>query len=228
MKDECELKSYQIIIKEFRNMLSNGELKCGDKLPSERKMTDMFHLSRTSVREALRSLEMMGIVEKKHGEGNYIVDNAENSMIDVLSIMLIMNKGTMDDFMEFRKWIELGAIKNVIEYSSDEEIQQLKTYLKDYESHQTVYDRTQQDIAFHKAIVSLSKNPFFIYIFNAFSVLASTHLEQMLNKLTSNGKNSKQVNSIHQEHLDLLSAIEARDYKQAEKIVISHIITVHE
>ena len=228
MKDECELKSYQIIIKEFRNMLSNGKLKCGDKLPSERKMTDMFHLSRTSVREALRSLEMMGIVEKKHGEGNYIVDNAENSMIDVLSIMLIMNKGTMDDFMEFRKWIELGAIKNVIEYSSDEEIQQLKTYLKDYESHQTVYDRTQQDIAFHKAIVSLSKNPFFIYIFNAFSVLASTHLEQMLNKLTSNGKNSKQVNSIHQEHLDLLSAIEARDYKQAEKIVISHIITVHE
>ncbi len=228
MKDECELKSYQIIIKEFRNMLSNGELKCGDKLPSERKMTDMFHLSRTSVREALRSLEMMGIVEKRHGEGNYIVDNAENSMIDVLSIMLIMNKGTMDDFMEFRKWIELGAIKNVIEYSSNEEIHQLRAYLKGYENHQTVYDRTQQDIAFHKAIVSLSKNPFFIYIFNAFSVLASTHLEQMLNELTSNGKDSKQVNSIHQEHLDLLSAIEARDYKQAEKIVVSHIITVHE
>ena len=228
MKDECELKSYQIIIKEFRNMLSNGELKCGDKLPSERKMTDMFHLSRTSVREALRSLEMMGIVEKRHGEGNYIVDNAENSMIDVLSIMLIMNKGTMDDFMEFRKWIELGAIKNVIEYSSNEEIHQLRTYLKGYENHQTVYDRTQQDIAFHKAIVSLSKNPFFIYIFNAFSVLASTHLEQMLNELTSNGKDSKQVNYIHQEHLDLLSAIEARDYKQAEKIVVSHIITVHE
>ena len=50
----------------------------------------------------------------------------------------------------------------------------------------------------------------------------------MLNELTSNGKDSKQVNSIHQEHLDLLSAIEARDYKQAEKIVVSHIITVHE
>lgn len=228
MKNEQDLKSYQIIIKEFRNMLSSGELRCGDKLPSERKMTDLYHLSRTSVREALRSLEMMGIVEKRHGEGNYIVDNAENSMIDVLSIMLIMNKGTMDDFMEFRKWIELGAIKNVIEHSSDEEICELKTYLTGYEDHQTIYDRTQQDITFHKAIVGLSKNPFFIYIFNAFSVLASTHLEQMLNELTSDGKDNEQVNSIHQEHLALLSAIEDRNYTQAEQIIISHIITVRE
>ncbi|MFG6330450.1 MAG: FadR family transcriptional regulator [Lachnospiraceae bacterium] len=226
MKSEQEAKGYQIIIKELRNMLSNGELKCGDKLPSERKMTEMFQLSRTSVREALRSLEMMGIVEKRHGEGNYVVDHAESSMIDVLSIMLIMNKGTMDDFMEFRKWIELGAIKNVIEYSSDEEIDGLEAYLAGYEDHQTVHDRTQQDISFHKAIVGLSKNPFFIYIFNAFSVLAATHLEQMLHELTSNGRDRRRVDSIHQEHLDLLSAIRERDYEQAQKIATSHIITI--
>ncbi|MCQ4871889.1 GntR family transcriptional regulator, partial [Blautia producta] len=90
----------------------NGELKCGDKLPSERNMTTLFHLSRTSVREAHRAMEMIGIVEKRHGEGNYIVNNAESSLTDVLSIMLILNDGAIDEFMEFRKWIELGAVRS--------------------------------------------------------------------------------------------------------------------
>ncbi len=52
MEKESEPKGYQIIISELQKMLANGELKCGDKLPSERNMTTLFHLSRTSVREA--------------------------------------------------------------------------------------------------------------------------------------------------------------------------------
>ena len=107
MEKESEPKGYQIIISELQKMLANGELKCGDKLPSERNMTTLFHLSRTSVREALRAMEMIGIVEKRHGEGNYIVNNAESSLTDVLSIMLILNDGALDEFMEFRKWIEM-------------------------------------------------------------------------------------------------------------------------
>ena len=160
MEKESEPKGYQIIISELQKMLANGELKCGDKLPSERNMPTLFHLSRTSVREALRAMEMIGIVEKRHGEGNYIVNNAESSLTDVLSIMLILNDGALDEFMEFRKWIELGAVKSVIASSSEEEILSLDEKLSAYADSSSVHERTLKDIDFHKAIVCLSGNPF--------------------------------------------------------------------
>ena len=225
MEKESEPKGYQIIISELQKMLANGELKCGDKLPSERNMTTLFHLSRTSVREALRAMEMIGIVEKRHGEGNYIVNNAESSLTDVLSIMLILNDGALDEFMEFRKWIELGAVKSVIASSSEEEILSLDEKLSAYADSSSVHERTLKDIDFHKAIVWLSGNPFFISIFNAISALAVNHLETIIQRLTSDGKDSAKVDSIYQEHEMILNAIKKRDYTMAERFLDYHIQT---
>ena len=65
------VKVYEIIMKQIKDIVKSGELKRGDKLPSERDLALKLNVSRTSVREAIKALETLGLVQSKHGEGNY-------------------------------------------------------------------------------------------------------------------------------------------------------------
>ena len=113
----------------------------------------------------------------------------------------------------------------MIASSSEEEILSLDEKLSAYADSSSVHERTLKDIDFHKAIVCLSGNPFFISIFNAISALAVNHLETIIQRLTSNGKDSAKVDSIYQEHEMILNAIKKRDYTMAERFLDYHIQT---
>lgn len=219
--DKPELKGYQIIMNHLQQMITDGELKCGDKLPSERQMSEMFGISRSSVREALRALEMLGIVDKHQGGGNFIVNNVENSMMSILSTMFVLNHGKLEDFMEFRNYIELGAAKHVIEHASDIQIAGLCSLAEKYIYANDVYERTQCDMDFHKAIVKLSDNPFFIYTYNAISALTKPYLVAVTQFYMQKSKDLG--SSIHQEHLKIYESIKWRDYPEAEKILTYHL-----
>ena len=72
-------KVYEQVIEQIQESIFNGELKKGDKLPSERELSEQMRVSRTSIREALRVLETLGVVESKQGEGNFVCSNIKNS-----------------------------------------------------------------------------------------------------------------------------------------------------
>jgi len=75
-------KVYEQVIQQIKDMIADGTLKKGDKLPSERDMAAMFGVSRTAIREALRSLEMLGLTESRQGEGTFIaLSFAESKML---------------------------------------------------------------------------------------------------------------------------------------------------
>ena len=83
------IKVYEVIMEEIKDIVKKGELKSGEKLPSERELADKLEVSRTSVREALKALTMLGLIESKHGEGNFIKSNFENSLLEPLSIVFL-------------------------------------------------------------------------------------------------------------------------------------------
>ena len=68
-------KVYEQVIEQIQKNIMDGTFKKGDKLPSERELSEKMAVSRTSIREALRVLETMGVVESKQGEGNFIFSN---------------------------------------------------------------------------------------------------------------------------------------------------------
>ena len=70
-------KIYEKVIEQIKDMVKKGEIKSGDKLPPERDLAEQLQVSRTSVREALRSMEMLGLVESRQGGGNFIKNNLE-------------------------------------------------------------------------------------------------------------------------------------------------------
>ena len=90
-------KVYEQVIEQIQKNIMDGTFKNGDKLPSERELSEKMAVSRTSIREALRVLETMGVVESRQGEGNFICSNIEKSLLQPLSMMFKLNNGSWSD-----------------------------------------------------------------------------------------------------------------------------------
>ena len=73
-------KVYEQVIDQIKNMIDEGNLKKGDKLPSERSLVEQLKISRASIREALRALEVIGLIECRQGEGSYIRTNFQDNL----------------------------------------------------------------------------------------------------------------------------------------------------
>jgi GntR family transcriptional regulator, transcriptional repressor for pyruvate dehydrogenase complex len=99
------IKLYQGIVEQIETLLERGELKPGDQLPAERTLADQFQVSRASVREALRTLELLGIVETRAGGGTFVRQVAPDDLAKPLQ-SLIARGHTLSDVIEFRGVVE--------------------------------------------------------------------------------------------------------------------------
>ena len=80
-------KNYRLIIGQVKSAIIQGKLKVGDQLPPERALVELFNVSRSSVREALKGLEILGVVESQQGGGYYVVNDILPNMMNSLSLM---------------------------------------------------------------------------------------------------------------------------------------------
>lgn len=155
-------KVYEQVIEQIQESILIGELKKGDKLPSERELSDRMRVSRTSIREALRVLETMGVVESRQGEGNFICTNIEKSLIEPLSMIFKLNDGTWQNVLELREMLELQTVKIAAIKSTEEDCRELKAIVDDMKK-ETQQSSNKKEIVrldqkFHKKLVSMSKN----------------------------------------------------------------------
>ena len=97
------------VIEQIKGMLYEGTLKKGDKLPSERQMAEGLAISRSSVREALKELEIMGLIESRPGEGNFVKENFEDILYEPFSTIFLLKESNPEEIIELRKVIEQGC-----------------------------------------------------------------------------------------------------------------------
>jgi len=102
-------KLHQQVFEQIQNLIAEGELKPGDRLPSERDLGEMLQVSRNSIREAIRALEALGIIESRHGGGNYITSDISSGMLEPLSLTFRLHGGTFTDLLEVRRALENEA-----------------------------------------------------------------------------------------------------------------------
>lgn len=84
--------NHQYIVDEIKKMILYGQLKVGDKLPPERELAELYQVSRTSIREALKFLEAQGLLEIRQGDGNYIANHLEETSKDLLSLVFVFDE----------------------------------------------------------------------------------------------------------------------------------------
>lgn len=151
---------YVKVAHQIKRLIASGQLKPGDQLPTERQLEARLKVGRSSIREALRSLETMGLVVIRHGSGTYVTDaNAENLATE-LAAQIIKAEGDPADLMEARRLIEPEIAALAAQRARPEDLAALHEAVERMqgEAEANRGDR-EPDIAFHKALAKAAQNP---------------------------------------------------------------------
>lgn len=111
-----------MILNMITDEILSGNLKPGDKLPTEIELTESLGVGRNSVREAIKMLSSFGVIEVKMGAGTYIAKSMHGSILEPLMLSLAFEQGTSKELVDLRLMIEIGAAELAIDAASDEEI----------------------------------------------------------------------------------------------------------
>lgn len=139
MKKLSQSKVYLSIVKDIRQMITNDGLKQGDKIPSERELTERLKVGRSSVREALRSLELLGLIETRRGEGTFLGDFKNNQLIKLLGMFILEDPNVKNDITKTKKLLEKDIIRNICLLTDKEQLQALRK--NENEDSDILFDR---------------------------------------------------------------------------------------
>jgi len=107
-------KIFLEIVEKIKQLIDENHLGPGDKIPSERELSDRLKVGRSSVREALRSLELLGLIETKRGEGTYICDFRNHRLVEIFGAFVLQSHQARTDLENTIQLIETGAIADLI------------------------------------------------------------------------------------------------------------------
>ncbi|MCC3866930.1 FadR/GntR family transcriptional regulator [Terrisporobacter mayombei] len=222
-------KVYEEVIEQIQKNIIDGDLKKGDRLPSERELSELMNISRTSIREALRVLESMGVVESIHGEGNFICSNTEKSLLQPLSMMFKLNNGEYKDIFELRKVLEVENARLAAIRATDMDCRELLSIVKEMEEESKGANRNEilveLDKRFHNKVASMSKNCLIESLFNTASMLFERFIEDARSEIIQNDKADKFLLGQHHE---ICNKIIKKDEKEALKAMEAHMKYIEE
>ena len=217
-------KIYEQIVDQIGQLVAEGHLKPGDRLPSERELVERFQVSRASIREAISALEMMGLIEVRSGEGTYIRQVNIDSVVAPLAWMLFIEKDTDLELYEARKILEVQAAGLAAERAEEDEINEMFEALEvmrmDLQKQRLGEDA---DHNFHYAIARATHNKILFRLMNTISDTMRKTLKTSRSKLYED-KNTPE--KLYKEHYFLYEAIKNHDVERAQKLMLDHLVGV--
>ncbi|SHM29991.1 GntR family transcriptional regulator, transcriptional repressor for pyruvate dehydrogenase complex [Caldanaerovirga acetigignens] len=153
------VRLYETIIQQVMGMIDKGELKPGDKFPSERQLIEQLGVSRSILREAFRVLESRGIVESRPGGGRYLRKISGSSFMNFTSMDL--ERDALLDVIEAREIIEIRVVSLATKRATKEDIEKLMALDREFHGAGTSleeYREKDKDMAFHLALAEASHN----------------------------------------------------------------------
>src|SRR6185436_12124053 len=134
-------------------------LHAGTRLPSERELSRRLKVSRPSLREALRTLELMGVVDTRHGSGTQVADSGTNVLKAPLEFLFMLDRPSVADLAETRALLEIHLAGRAAERRTPADLAALQSALRDMKAHWSQPDAlTDPDVRFHQLIAAASHN----------------------------------------------------------------------
>lgn len=218
---------YEEIVDQIKELISKGNLHPGDKLLSERELAEHLCVSRASVREALRSLEMMGLLEIRPGEGTYIRDTNIKSIIEPLALMFLLEQDKARELLEVRKGLEVEAAGLAAARAQQENFDAMEKALKQMEQDLAVSNSGEEaDLRFHFAIAEASNNTMLMRLMNTIHDSMSQSLAATRKLWIANTKGTSE--RLFEEHQKIFEAIQKQDVVAARKTMYEHLLKVEE
>ena len=212
-------RAFEEVAIQIREQLSKGALKPGDRLPSERELAEQFSLSRNTVREALRSLEMSGILEFRKGAtgGAFVREGHSEAVVSGFSDLFRMGVIKPEDLIEARRIVGVEVTRLACQRATEADLEALEQNVAASEAAMAAEDvaqRVEINLAFHALLARAAKNPVLVILIDAL-IEVQSKLLQVLTP-TSNTK-------VIQSRKRLLRHLRARDEEEAVREMQAHL-----
>jgi len=213
-------RAYEDIVQQVLSLIEDGKLKRGDQLPSERELTETFKVSRTTVREAIRTLESMKLLQCRQGTGNYILASSEEALIQPLAAALFNKKDDIRDIFFIRKIVEPHVARLAAENAMPQEIEAMETILrKQRECIERGENIIETDSAFHNLMARATTNR----VMERLIVALIDLLKQSREDYLMENENDERAKRSLAGHRQILSAIKKGDTAAAQKSMLHHL-----
>lgn len=215
-------KTYQKIVEQIQNMIIDGTFKSGDKLPAERELTEQLQVSRSSLREGLKALEVLGLVESKQGEGSFITNKVGDTIIKSVSIAYKLNDGKIEDVLELRHSLEVYSVKKAIKSATDDQIKELERIVVNMKGVEDVQLEEELDILFHSKLIEITGNILVHIVSESVSDLIGPSIKAIREIYSDNDSEVREY-YFFQQHKDIVDAIREKDEAKAVRAVEEHL-----
>lgn len=208
------------IVQQIQEAIRSGRLRPGDRLPPERDLAERFGVSRVTVRDALRSLEVLGLIRIRVGAagGAFVTSPGAEIVGEGLTNLMLLSSLEPEEIAEARLILELGSVALATARATDEDLDQLRTMMKDAQSalDEGTYERGMS-LRFHLCLAQVAHNNAISLFTDSFRGPLSMHVIR---------KREPQESSFAQtvrEHQAIVKAIEQRDTAEAQRRMAEHL-----
>lgn len=223
------VSAHDAIVEHFRRLIGEGKLKPGDKLPSERDLAARLGVGRPALREALRELVSLGLLERTP-KGTYVNESFENGITDRITSLIVLKKGDAAQLYQARKVIEVGALPFVIGNLNGEILAKLRGYVQKMRlSLGNKPDYITADVSFHSTLLQTANNELLLAITQTlFRLLQQQHKREVRELYARFPEKAPLLLARYdqkaiEEHENIVSALEKRDLAAASSLLAMHI-----
>ncbi|MCJ8160003.1 transcriptional regulator LldR [Acinetobacter zhairhuonensis] len=215
------------VLQSLRHLIETQQMKVGDRLPAERKLCEQLGVSRSSLREAIQQLTSQGMLVSKVGAGTYLQQLpsswSQHQIVQPLSELMDEDPAYRFDVQEARIILEGGTAWHAALRATPEDIQHIRDCYDQITHFQSLGDDEQAaraDANFHLAIAEASHNLVLIQVMRGVFDLLQFNVALGRRKVYSE---AHRFDQLHEQHLQVIDAIERRDPEAARKAVCGHI-----
>lgn len=209
---------HEAIVSQLRDLIRQGELSHGSRLPPERALAEQFGVGRSSVREAIRSLELQGLVTTRHGSGSFV----NTQSLDAVATLMAPDDGNggLEDIFEMRHLLEPQIAALAARRATPADIQRLSLVLEE-QQRQILEGETgvDADTEFHFTLAIATHNPALVKVVNAVEDVLRLSRDRYLQRP---GRPERSLHS----HREILEMVRAGNDSGARRAMDHHLTTV--
>jgi GntR family transcriptional repressor for pyruvate dehydrogenase complex len=210
-------------IDKIKGMIVSGELAPGDRLPREADLAQRLGLSRNSLREAVRALSLIRILDVRQGDGTYVTSLDPSLLLDALTFVVDLHQDrSVLALMEARRLLEADAAALAAQRIEPEQLAELRRLLDAMRASSTIEELVQNDLAFHRTIADAAGNPVIAKLLDSLS--GPTIRARLWRGITQGGAMDRTI----AEHTAIVDALEHRNPEVARAWMVVHVASVEE
>lgn len=202
------------VVEYIKRGVAEGRWTVGDKLPTEKELSETFELSRASVHTAIQQLVITGMVRSVRGSGSYVCSTQMSLPLDNMQSAMISNHSDLISMIEFRRIIEMAAVELAAQRATSEDVYALQHTNEQLQNAKTLDEIVEHDMMFHSLIVKATRN---FAIIRVFEIMEDSYLCLLEKNVAIRGSDCIK------EHMSITTAIATRSCDMARKCMAEHL-----